>query len=233
MMVIEVLGRFFTKHPEPNKRTLELLTRWVWRALLGEGRFDERTLRRHGVAAVSDDEEGSVQALLKLVPAEPVPLSIDARFDARSARTRLALLALASLEPRSFVDGREIDIAHLVEEQDLEAFRVIVRVSPTLRETRSPANRLIHPGEGSVRRQILEHIRATSRKDTILASHAISEDAAQALVDNNSATFLAERERMIREALARLGNRLAGWSRRDRDRPSIAYLLERGTAPND
>lgn len=104
--VVEVLARFFVLHPEPGARTIELLTRWVWRVFLGEGRYDERTLRRRSVAAVRDaDEEASVQALLGLVPRERSNPVWPETFDARVARSRLVLLALASLAPRGLDDA--------------------------------------------------------------------------------------------------------------------------------
>ncbi|MGH8543767.1 MAG: DUF262 domain-containing protein, partial [Gammaproteobacteria bacterium] len=111
--VLEALTRFFALHPEPNGRTLELLARWVWRALLGATTYDERTLRRRAISAISEDEEGSVQALLGLLSREPVTIPVAETFDARSARSRLAVLALSLLRPRHLQTGLPIDVAEL------------------------------------------------------------------------------------------------------------------------
>lgn len=225
ILLIEVLSRFFTKHPDPNPRSLELLTRWVWRTLLAEGRYDERTLRRHGVAAVGEDEEGTVQSLLRLVPREPVEIPVEPRFDARSARTRLALLALSFLSPRDIEDGQPVDVAGLLEKLNVEAFRIVVRITPTQRLTRSTANRVLHLGEGSARRALADYIASESCDYTILRTHAISRGAARALARNDYESFLRERQGCILETLSTMGNKLAGWGRRDRDRPSIAHIL--------
>jgi hypothetical protein len=94
-----VLTRFFALYPEPKARTLDLLTRWTWRTLLSTSFFDERTLLRHGVEVIRDeDEEASVQRLLALVPSQRQSgFVLPGRFDPRAADSRLALLGLSSL----------------------------------------------------------------------------------------------------------------------------------------
>jgi hypothetical protein len=225
-LVLEVLTRFFFLHPEPSARSMELLTRWTWRALLGERAYDERTLRRRGVAAINDDEERSVQALLALLPRERQPVTFPETFDARAAGSRLALLALASLGPRNLSDGQPVDVAAMIEKDGADAFRLVVPVRPgALLLARSPANRTLHPGTGSLRRLLIERINSAGPEDVALASHAVSPAAARALSSGESAGFFEMRKQAMIEALERLGERLAGWSRHDHDRPSIAYLL--------
>src|SRR5262249_23056277 len=129
MFIIETLGRFFALHPEPNSRTQELLSRWVWRVFLNEGRYEERSLRRKGVAEVEGkSEEAAVQVLLGLVPREPATPSWPATFDARAAKSRLALLAMSWLRPLGLVDGHAIDVAAFIDEQGAGAFRAILPV---------------------------------------------------------------------------------------------------------
>jgi hypothetical protein len=127
-----ILTRFFGLYPEPKARTLELLTRWTWRTLLSTAFFDERTLLRHGVAAIVEgDEEGSMQRLLALVPRERrAPYVLPERFDPRAADSRLALLGLSSLGPLGPLDLRgtsPIDVAALIEKNDIAALQNMER----------------------------------------------------------------------------------------------------------
>jgi hypothetical protein len=45
------------------------------------------------------------------------------------------------------------------------------------------------------------------------------------LAAGNAADFVRRRKRLLTEVVESLGDRLAGWARADRDRPSINYLL--------
>jgi Protein of unknown function DUF262 len=219
-----VLVRFLAIHPGPKARTSELLARWTWRTLLGTSTIDERTLLRHGVARIAGgiDEEKTVQSLLKLVASNAsYEYALPARYDARAADSRLALLALASLKPIDMMSGREINIADLIEHEDAEAFRRIVPSGPF---ASSPANRILMPGTGSaisdLRRLVQQPI-----EESVLKSHAIDVTAVNALVVNDRSRFLEHRAGTLERAVNTLVKRMAGWSRTDR--PSIPYLLNR------
>lgn len=224
-----VLTRFFALHPDPGARTQVLLTRWTWRTLLSSGYYDERTLVRHGVAAIdAADEERSAQELLSLVPKEHRSDSVlPERFDARAADSRIALLGMASLGP--LILGPQgsgegpVDIAALIEQQDVAAFR---RILPHTRHRlgQGPANRMLLPGSGSVRPELLDQIHSNQNDSEVLRSHGISPDAAEALVRGDTEGFLQARKAFLELAVRRLGDRLAEWDRSDR--PSISYLLQ-------
>ncbi len=174
--VLEALGRFFAKHPEPRARSVDLLTRWVWRVFLAEQAFDERTFRRRSVAAITDDEEASVQTLLELVPRGPVTPTLPERFDARAARSRLAMLALVELQPRNLTDGRLLDVAQLLEARDAESFRPIEPVRPRCPTAlHGPGNRILLPGHGSARQELLSYQQTPEYSAEVLASHGVSE----------------------------------------------------------
>jgi hypothetical protein len=217
LFVLEVLTRFFALHPNPSNRTQELLGRWLWRALLVEGGLDERTLVRRAVAAVQLDQEATVQELLQLVPRERQKVALDRSFDARSSSSRLAMLGLASLRPRTLDEGRLIDVAQLIEDEDVKAFRHI------LPSGEGPENRALHPGQGSLKRLLRERIQAHGIDDLVLASHAVSPVAAQALLADDAGRFHTERRAAATAALQDVADRVAGWLRRDHDRPSIDY----------
>jgi len=224
--VVEVLGRFFVLHPEPSQRTLELLVRWAWRVFMSEGGYDERTLRRRSISELKDDdEEANVQTLLRFVPREPSMAQWPETYDARAARSRLVLLALASLGPRELSGGHPIDIAALIEAKGPEAFRIVfpVRARAT-KNFRSPANRMLHPGAGSARQHVALRVKEHGIEDAVLSSHGIPPEAAQALLADNIDIFIERRKQYLLDTLTHLGYRMAGWARGDRDRPSIGYL---------
>lgn len=223
-ILLVVLTRFFALYPEPKARTLELLTRWTWRTLLSNTSFDERTFLRHGVAAIQEgDEEGSVQALLSLIPKDRrADYKVPTRFDARAAESRLAILGLASLHPLNITDGSPVDVAALIEERDVAAFRRILPTEDRLGS--SPTNRILLPGSGSARKEILEHVKEWGSNSNFLQSHGLTSVAVAALLERNIETLIGERTRTIEDAVNRLGERLAAWSRTDR--PSISYVLQ-------
>jgi hypothetical protein len=232
-LVLPVLTRFFVQHAAPNARSQELLARWVWRALL-HNEIDHRTLQRRGIAAVTKDEEGSVQTLLTLLPRERLSVMIPDDFDPRAAASRFSMLALTSLGPRDLDSGEPLDIAALIEEGDADAFRLILPADTGSPALRTAANRILLPGTGSKRRALLRRIqgpltlfgpRTLGGADPVLASHAISAEAVAALEGDRIDKFLEARQARMTEALQALADKLAGWSRSDRDRPSIDYLL--------
>lgn len=214
-----VLTAFFRKHPEPNDRTRTLLTRWIWRSFLG-AEHDDRALRRRGVGAVSDDEEATAQALLQLVGDRPVEPVIPDAFDARASKSRIVLLAMASLQPRT-LDGTPVDVAALIREHDVDAFRPIFPLAGG--ERRSPANRILLPGQGAAATELRAAIENRMINPLIRHSHGISDEATLAIVSRDEATVLRTRRMVLVAQIGALGERLAEWGHNDR--PSIDYLL--------
>jgi hypothetical protein len=218
-----VLTRFFAVFPEPSPRTLELLTRWTWRGLLNAQFYDEQTVLRRGVSAIADDdEEASVQRLLTTIPSEQKSQYVlPERFDARAADSRIALLGMASLAPLDIEGGRPVDIPDLIEKFDVNAFRRILPAKRHLGST--PANRLLLPGHGAARRQLIERAALDGVDSVTLGSHAIDSDAAKFLLDGRDEDFIARRKTALELAVRDLGARLAAWAHSDR--PSIGYIL--------
>ncbi|MBK9034697.1 MAG: DUF262 domain-containing protein [Myxococcales bacterium] len=228
---IVVLTRFFAKHREPSPRTETLLVRWTWRTFLAPT-LDDRTLRRRGVAAIDDDEEGSAQALLALVDSvQRAGFGMPDRFDARAAATRLVFLGLAAQQPRlaPAADGATtmLDVAGAVRDFDRDAFRQIFPGSGGALS--SPANRLLLPGPGSARAALVGLLEADGDALPFFHSHLIDGDAARALVDGDAERFVALRKAVIEKAVDTHADRLAEWGRSDR--PSIEYLLRLGDEP--
>jgi hypothetical protein len=225
--VIEVLTRFWGIHATPRPRTQTLLTRFVWRLLLAEGSYDDRSLRRRAVGAIGPDEETSVQELLSLVPREgsdPSPL-LRTEFDARSARARLALLALAALRPRDLASEVELDVTTLFETHDARAIVRFARVDHGL----GCADRILQPPtHNAARIRLILRSLAQRGERTTLASHAFDESGMRAILADDIEEILHARMRVIANALASLGRRLGGWNRHDNDRPSLEHLIAAG-----
>jgi len=219
-----VLTRFFRFFPTPDARTTQLLVRWTWRTFLGKALFNEQTLLRHGTTAINGkNAEEDVQALLALVPkALPSELQfrLPSRFDARAAASRLAALGMTSLTPLDFETQQPVDVAKLLEEQDVRAFRIIV---PSGGSTllHSPANRMLLPGSGSMRQELKQY--SYEEHAVVFTSHGITADATQALKSGDVQQFFEQRRKTLEQAAQQLGNRLAGWGQSDR--PSVKHLL--------
>ncbi|MCB9656966.1 MAG: DUF262 domain-containing protein [Polyangiales bacterium] len=216
--VLSILTRFFHLHPEPSARSLTLLSRWVWRTLLSDSPLDDRRFERTGVRIVSAHEEETVRQLLALVGKQPTVPTVPQRFDARAAESRLCVLALASLHPRDLVTAQPLDVAALIDSERTRAFRRLVGGKGQLQG--SPANRALLPGAGIAR----SALSTTAYDATVMASHAISEEAHHALRRGEVGTFLALREATLNAVLQPFTERMAAWTLSDR--PSIDYLLQ-------
>lgn len=223
-ILLDVLTRFFSRSSDPGPRARILLARWFWRTVLGAGSYDDRTLRRRGISAVEDNEEKSVQNLLRLVRKElPRPFELPPSFDARADESRIALLALVHLGPRDLRLGEPLDVAGLLEKQDKDTFIKILK-QPGREGARGLANRLIQAKGTPVHQLLRERIFEHGTEDPVLASHAISQRAAERLTAGDLEGFLASRAETLTEEARRFCERRAAWNYSDR--PSIDYLLE-------
>lgn len=224
-ILLDVLSRYFALHPEPSPRVRMLLTRWFWRTVLGAGAVNDRTLRRRGINAVGPNGEISVQRLLSLLhkDARPRDFELPAAFDARADDTRLALLALAHLEPKDIESGAPLDVAGLLEQEDKAAF-VKIFEGRSIGLVSSPANRLIYPPGRPIRSVLSKRIKTPSRSPDVLVSHAIDAQAAALLAQEDAEGFLRARSEALTRHVRRFADRMAAWSASDR--PSIDHVLQ-------
>lgn len=227
--LLDVLTRFFALHPEPSVRTRLLLSRWFWRTALGAGAVDGRTLRRRGIRSIEeDDEEASVQRLLSLVDrSRQRPFELPASFDGRADDNRIVLCALAHLEPRHLETGQPLDVAALLEAQDVKAFAKIVKRSG-VEGSRGPANRILQPKGTAVAKPLQQHDTSIFDRSSIPASHVISPEALGCLARNDLEGFLVERAVTLTVAVRKFDARMAAWEHSDR--PSVEYLLREAEA---
>jgi hypothetical protein len=226
-LTLRVLARFFALHREPRSRTLELLSRWVWRGAIsglhGEG---SRAFEREQFRAVGQDEEASVQRLLVGVPkeAKPPPPLDDFRLR-QKAQSRIQLLSLVALGPRHLGTGAPVIVDELLESLGDESPPEVVprRNSGTEKDrerSRSVANRLFH--EPATTAQLQAWIRIQKDPD-VLASQGISEDARDAVIAGEESRFLELRSALIARNLAQFLKTRAAWNLPDR--PSLQYVL--------
>jgi hypothetical protein len=219
-----VLTKFFGLYPEPNSRTINLLVRWIWRTLLGIKSIDERTLLRHSLDAIEGNEpERTMQILLGEIRTKGSSFALPQKFDARATDSRIILVSLSSLRPLNPENEKTIDIADLIEEHDLNAFRKII--STGTEATYHPSNRiLLPPIAKGVRKEIVDLINREGPDSRILKSHCIDKHAAELLRAGKLDEFMSCRGELLIEAVESFGTRLAAWDMNDR--PSIKYILQ-------
>jgi hypothetical protein len=153
---------------------------------------------RRALEAIGEDEHRSVQASLAATGAVPLasagPLE---SFDARHARSRLGLLALASLEPRSLETGEPIDVSALLE-KNKQVPVILPRVRVKEHEIAGTlANRALHD-----RHRLSEKLSQATNLE-ILASHAVTEEAHLALIEGDVERFLSLRAEALKGVVAR------------------------------
>lgn len=216
-----LLGKFFHYHPNPDARSRELLARWVWRgALAGLHRGDTVSTRATLDRIDEKEEAKSVQRLLERLKDRPAELpNIDEPFNFRFAAGKLLALAMLDLKPRDMESGAPIDIGQDAE-ADAPDFPIpsIVKEGAAKNALQGAANRLIHPQRAKLRQRL-----AAVRDPELLASHGITEIAAQALRDGDADEFLARRADFLRDHCARFFDQHARWE--ESDRPSLKALL--------
>jgi hypothetical protein len=150
-----VLTRLFAHYRDIDERSLQLVRRWFWRAVLvGPEIFRGSTsgaVRALNRAVRSDDLEGSIRRLLELIPRSAVRVPDLKRFRSNEAATKLLLGSWWSQEPRSLTTGQPFGIADLALSIDdartpLDAVRHVISRYQVPREL-SPwsANRVLYP----------------------------------------------------------------------------------------
>lgn len=196
---VPVLAAFFHLHPHPDPWNERLLARWLWRGWThGYGRSGPGPALRQAVRAVhpkrgrpedAPAEHDAVKALLALVEHEG-PSSVDARnFRTDTAAGRLALLALASLEPRG-PDGEPLELEAEFQEHGVAAVTELV---PGFRAALGA--RALWPAG---------HLPPAGQEDPhVLASHAIDEVGASALRDHDFQRFVIHRGQLVTDLVHR------------------------------
>jgi hypothetical protein len=225
---LPVLAAFFHLHPAPEPWILRLLSRWLWRGWVhGFGREGGQTpVLRRAVRSVNPEYRkpenapspyDAVKSLLEFTPDRSVP-DFDMRsFNTKGADARLIVLALVSLGPRDS-QGNAIDLASELESKGIEALTEFVRNHRSRAGARGFWLRSSPPID-------------TMTDESILASHAVSPSALEALRAGDSERFMTLREEEI-QALVKsfLDSRLEPMAP---IRRPLSDLIELATAEGD
>ena len=216
------LARFFAVHEKPHPRNRDLLARWFWRGTLtGFHRTDYSVDRRNWSAIESDDEDGSVQRLLKALPAvsrADLPTALHRPFRRNIARVRVELLALASLGPRLLTGENRGELCPIGMSD--ESFPAALTTFKSGEDEKSSAAFLLHPAPLAL--ESLDEL-----DEGLLATHLLTADMVRKAKAGQLAGALAERAAAFTQFLPAFLTERAAIGAPDRDhRPLDSYLDE-------
>lgn len=219
-VVFFILARWFHLYPRTPGPTRALLARWVWRgAASGAHQRAEVSRMRDQVRAIrTGDEQGSLDRLLATVGAARGEAWSLQRFNLKSARSRIEVLALLAEEPRD--RWGPIRVAELIQGGRVarEVFRAadwegLPEEARSLAQT--AANRVLL---GPAHTGLSAELRAWGDAGA-LRSHLIDARAAELLRGHEVVSFLHHRAAMVSAAVGRLIARRAAW-----DEPELRPL---------
>jgi len=228
-----VLTRLFAHYQDIDDRSLQLVRRWFWRAVLvGPEIFRGSTsgaVRALNRAVKPDDLEGSIQRLLELIPQSVARVPDLKRFRSNEAATKLVLCSWWSQEPRSLTTGQpfgSVDLALSIDDArtPLDAIQYVVSRYSVRREL-SPwsANRILYPTmeyeAGSVEGILTlpPDQRPLNGLDwtTALASHNMSLEMAMAAERGDVEAFLTARQETLERQLGTFLQQRCEWGFED------------------
>lgn len=209
------ISEFFRLCPQPNDIKLQQLRQWFWVTSFVGIENTNTSKKLATINEMRDFARADAHSLFTfkivnfLEKATPFP----SRYNLISARTKAFTLFLSSLNPKSLNQSDTIDTKELLANNGYRAFNYIFATDNTGRV----ANRIIANSRDDVK-EFLNTIRLQSLffevTETLLESHAINQEAFNALVQNKKDDFLALREREL--------------IRLEKD-----FLIEKGVIPYD
>lgn len=177
--------------PKPSEQITQHLIRWFWLTSYGSA---FRAVTSNRLQRLLQHLRQLARGEVKHAWAEPrefKPLPLPERFHFRSARSRALALRLASLGPRAPSGELLPEPLTLLSRHGADA------IVPLIKGRAESSNRIIvRPQDAQeIRQLILEDAAACSQE--LLASHAISPEAAEALQRQDEDSFLRERMRTL------------------------------------
>ena len=189
-----LLGEFFRLCPSPDDKQRELLKRWFWVTSFTGWFGSVNTPRtRHALSEIRDLAKGAGTGFTSIdldTPARPFP----ERFDGRSARVRAFLLYLATLQPRSLEDNRELDPGRRLVIRGTRALGYVLSSQGALGELfSSPANRMfVNDTQAGQTFEQLVNL-SESRLDSLLPTHGFPATAKARLRERDRAGLIEQR----------------------------------------
>lgn len=206
------LAKFVHRYPSAAPRSIELLSRWVWRGAQSGAHRGDTVSTRRVLDAIDQGEHEAVQALLADVGQRPPPHELG-RFNFRHALSKLEVLALVALGPRHLTTGDILTGDSLF--GGPSSLQTVVKDGSSRSDT--IANRIIHPPIPHLSQRLLE------ADSALLASHAVGPDARAALARGDKAAFLEARASTLDTHVRSFLDAKARWEAGDR--PPIGALI--------
>jgi hypothetical protein len=194
-MQLVVLSGFFDAAPQPSSRHLDLLRKWFWVSSFS-GWF----------GGANPSRVNALVAEMRKIARRPTPpivlenfdlnassLPFPSTFDMRSARTRVLLLVMLSLQPR-MADGETItEPWRQIAEKGPSAVGHVFS-DPPKDLTGNPANRMIRP-PGAPRGLLFNWLRSIQPQDShVMESHGVDKASFTALQQKNAGDFIRARQ---------------------------------------
>ncbi|MDX9722637.1 MAG: DUF262 domain-containing protein [Myxococcota bacterium] len=214
-VVFVILSRWFHVFPECDDSIRRRLAQWLWRGAIGASHQRAAvSAMREQVRDIADGEqEASCERLLSRLRPPPDTSWQLGRFTSASARSRIETLALLSLSPSDAYGPLSLSTLANGERiaREIFASRDCRKLDPnTRRLSLTIANRVlldtVHTGLHSELRK-WDRVRDAER----LRSHAIDEEAFDALLDKDLARFLRHRHAQLSYLVADFARRRAAW----------------------
>lgn len=248
---IIILAGYFHRFPDPKERSIELLTRWVWRGI-ATNTLETSNIRLtpHFQALKAPNEEAVVQGFLMLVPRKrPQELPTSHLFSlTRNMRTRVELSALFRLQPRQLRTGQPLSPVEIFEPIQVEAppdqllltndVQVSPLQKPLMGAKASPIHLAVLPVEGAQKQQVAAHflhppvhggaqrfaLALKQAPEVVLTSHGIPLSSLNAVRKGDWPAVIADRRDEIARQVASTIDHFARWNEDD-DGPSLSSIL--------
>ncbi|WP_312858206.1 DUF262 domain-containing protein [Pseudonocardia pini] len=234
-----VLTRLFAHHPKPDKRNLQLLRRWYWRAsVVGPEIFKGNVtggMRLLASRVYPNDLSRSVTDLLDAVNKSDRSMPNLHRFRTNEASTKMLLCAWWAAKPRSLTTGQPFEaqnLADLLTDRPTAADAVhyiFPRRSTPPQFSMWAANRILLPSEDEPVDEVLSFL--ANRKSEIddrtwihvLRSHNLNHAVVDALAAGKIADFIEGRDSLLQANLEAFLERECEW--KFEDTPSLSDLV--------
>lgn len=200
--VLPVLARWFHVHGRSEPATMHRLAQWVWReSMVAHRREANPPWSEHARAIRAGDEQESLDRLMTLVGPRPLATWSLERFNPRSVRSRIEMLALLAAEPRD--RSGFVRLGALLSDDQIAREIVSPRVDDELdpRLVRSIANRALLDTRLM---WLADELRAwtVEEDEAALRSQLIGPEAFAALKAQDFGTFLRLRAVALEEHVA-------------------------------
>lgn len=221
--LLVVLTRFFAFFPDPSTNSLRLLRRWYWRTtaagpVVFRGSFSQMA-RALPSRIDRDSEQGSVQALLRVIGNEDrYPLDFPGQFRTNHASSKAILCSWWDRSPRSFESGERFevhDLAAIIGEKTTARPSVqrVYSQSAAGSLYPSPGNFLLLPSTEDPA-PISEAIEF-STDEKLLESHLIDRGAHRSLIESGPKKFLDLRNTLLETWFRSFLSRVTEWGFED------------------